>query len=228
MNRILIVDDEKAIVQMLSINLKSFGFKVLKAYNGYQALDVLKKDAVDLILLDIMMPNIDGIEVCNRIKENPETRTIPVIMVSAKAQVEDRIDGLNNGADDYIIKPFDILELKSRIDAQLRQVQVIENKNKILEMGNISIDLTSFSVSCNSTNLDLTLTEFKILSELLKNPSGINKDQLTSLIYSNSDFQNKRVLDVHMRNIRKKLETCNSNCAIITLRGIGYKLEVQE
>lgn len=228
MKKILVVDDEKAIVQMLRINLKSFGFKVFTAYNGYEALDILQEEKIDLILLDIMMPHIDGIEVCNRIKENPDTRTIPVIMVSAKVQVEDRIEGLNNGADDYIIKPFDILELKSRIDAEIRQVETIENNNKILEMGNIVIDLSSFTVVCNQKKLDLTLTEFKILSELLKNPSGINKDGLTNLIYSSSEFQNKRVLDVHMRNLRKKLESFGSNCIIVTLRGIGYKLEVQE
>lgn len=228
MKKVLIVDDEKAIVQMLSINLKNFGFKVLAAYGGYEALEILKNEKVDAVLLDIMMPNIDGIEVCNRIKQNPETRATPVIMVSAKTQVEDRVLGLNNGADDYIIKPFDILELKSRIDAVIRQVEVLENEKKQLTKGNIVMDLTTFNVSCSSNKLDLTLTEFKILCELLKNPSGLSKDDLTNLIYSNIYFQNKRVLDVHMRNLRKKLEMCDSNCKIITLRGVGYTLEIQE
>ncbi len=228
MKKVLVVDDEKAIVQMLSINLKNFGFKVFAAYGGYEALDILQHEKIDVILLDIMMPNIDGIETCNLIKQNPETRAIPVIIVSAKTQVEDRVLGLNNGADDYIIKPFDILELKSRIDAVLRQVEVLENKKKILTKGNIVMDLSAFDATCAATKLDLTLTEFKILCELLKNPSGINKDELTNLIYSNVVFQNKRVLDVHMRNLRKKLEICDSNCKIMTLRGIGYTLEIQE
>lgn len=228
MKTILVVDDEKAIVQMLRINLKSFGFKVITAYNGYEALEILKNQNVDLVLLDIMMPQIDGIEVCNRIKENPVTRVIPVIIVSAKVQVEDRILGLNNGADDYIVKPFNLLELKSRIDAAIRQVEVIEKQKKILHKGNISIDLSTLAVKCDSSKMDLTLTEFKILCELMKHQNGINKDDLTTLIYSNSIFQNKRILDVHMRNLRKKLENYKSNCKIITLRGIGYTLEVKE
>lgn len=228
MKKVLVVDDEKAIVQMLSINLKSFGYKVLSAYNGYEALELLQYEKVDVVLLDIMMPEISGLEVCNKIKENPNTRAIPVIIISAKTQVEDRVLGLNNGADDYLIKPFDIQELKSRIEAALRQVEAIENQKKILVKGNIVMDLSAFSVTCSSKEVDLTLTEFKILAELLKSKNGLNKDELTQLIYGDSVFQNKRVLDVHMRNLRKKLESYDSNCKILTLRGIGYTLEIQK
>jgi len=228
MKTILVVDDEKAIVQMLRINLKSFGFKVIAAYDGYEALEILKCEKVDLVLLDIMMPQIDGIEVCNKIKENPATRAIPVIMVSAKVQVEDRILGLNNGADDYVVKPFNLLELKSRIDAAIRQVEVIEKQKELLQKGNLTIDLSTLTVTSGSKKMDLTLTEFKILCELMKSHDGINKDDLTTLIYSNSIFQNKRILDVHMRNLRKKLENYDSTCKIITLRGIGYTLEVKK
>ncbi len=228
MKKVLVVDDEKAIVQMLSMNLKSFGYNVIAAYDGYEALDILNYEKVDVILLDIMMPDMDGIEVCNRIKSNPETRVIPIIMVSAKTQIEDKVLGLNNGADDYLIKPFDIQELKSRIDAAIRQVETIKNQQSNLKKGNISIDLNNFRVLCASNELDLTITEFKILSELLKTDKALNKDFLTNLIYGNDLFQNKRVLDVHIRNLRKKLESNGSNCKIITLRGIGYTLEIQQ
>ncbi len=219
MKKVLVVDDEKAIVQMLSMNLKSFGYNVIAAYDGYEALDILNYEKVDVILLDIMMPDMDGIEVCNRIKSNPETRVIPIIMVSAKTQIEDKVLGLNNGADDYLIKPFDIQELKSRIDAAIRQVETIKNQQSNLKKGNISIDLNNFRVLCAYNELDLTITEFKILSELLKTDKALNKDFLTNLIYGNDLFQNKRVLDVHIRNLRKKLESNGSNCKIITLRG---------
>lgn len=228
MKKVLVVDDEKAIVQMLSINLKSFGYEVLSAYDGYEALDIIQNEKIDIVLLDIMMPQMSGIEVCNKIKQNPITQAIPVILVSAKTQVEDKIDGLNNGADDYVSKPFDLLELKSRIEAALRQVEVIENHNKILQKGNLIVDLYALCASCDNKQLDLTLTEFKILCELVKNSQGIKKDELTKLIYSECVFQNKRILDVHMRNLRKKLECVECNCKIITLRGIGYKIEVQE
>ncbi len=228
MKKVLVVDDEKAIVQMLSMNLKSLGYNVIAAYDGYEALDILNYEKVDVILLDIMMPDMDGIEVCNRIKSNPETRIIPIIMVSAKNQIEDKVLGLNNGADDYLIKPFDIQELRSRIDAAIRQVETIRNQQSNLKKGNISIDLNNFRVLCASNELDLTITEFKILSELLKTDKALNKDFLTNLIYGNDLFQNKRVLDVHIRNLRKKLESNGSNCKIITLRGIGYTLEIQQ
>ncbi len=228
MKKVLVVDDEKAIVQMLSINLKSYGYQVIKAYDGFQALEIIQNEKVDIVLLDIMMPQMSGIQVCNKIKQDPITQAIPVILVSAKTQVEDKIDGLNNGADDYVSKPFDLLELKSRIEAALRQVEVLENHNKILQKGNLIIDLSTLCVTCDDNKLDLTLTELKILCELMKNPKGMNKDELTKLIYSDCVFQNKRILDVHMRNLRKKLECVNCNCKIITLRGIGYNIEVQE
>ena len=205
MKKVLVVDDEKAIVQMLSMNLKSFGYNVIAAYDGYEALDILNYEKVDVILLDIMMPDMDGIEVCNRIKSNPETRVIPIIMVSAKTQIEDKVLGLNNGADDYLIKPFDIQELRSRIDAAIRQVETIKNQQSSLKKGNINIDLNNFRVLCASNELDLTITEFKILSELLKTDKALNKDFLTNLIYGNDLFQNKRVLDVSYKEFKEKV-----------------------
>ena len=226
MKTVLVVDDEKAIVQMLSINLKNFGYKVIPAYSGYEALSLLMYEHVDVILLDIMMPELNGITVCNKIKANPLTRAIPIIVVSAKTQVEDRIAGLNNGADDYITKPFDINELKSRIDAALRQVDILNNKKSLLSRGNLKIDLDEYKVYCSSNEIEVTLTEFKILTEFLKTEEAIEKDKLTTLIYGEDSFQNKRILDVHIRNIRKKLEQNKSSCKIITLRGIGYILEI--
>ncbi|MGD1823667.1 MAG: response regulator transcription factor [Pleomorphochaeta sp.] len=228
MNTVLIVDDEKAIVQMLSINLKNFGYKVLKAYDGFDALELLSYEKVDVVLLDIMMPNMDGITVCNKIKENSLTRAIPVIFLSAKTQVEDKIIGLNNGADDYITKPFDLNELKSRIDAVIRRVETLSNQNNIISKGDIKIDLSEFRVFCNSNELELTLTEFKILSELVKIDNSLDKNRLTRLIYNDESYQNKRVLDVHIRNLRRKLDDYNSSCKIVTLRGIGYILEIKQ
>lgn len=227
MKTILVVDDEKAIVQMLSINLKNFGYNVIKAYDGFDALEILSYEKIDVVLLDIMMPKLSGITVCNKIKENPDTRAIPVIVVSAKTQVEDKVLGLNSGADDYITKPFDLQELKSRIDAALRQVDTLSIKSKTLSKGDVLIDLDEFKVLCNKKELDLTLTEFKILCELIKSEKALDKNKITKLIYGDDSFQNKRVLDVHIRNIRKKLDSNNSKCKIITLRGIGYTIEIQ-
>ncbi len=228
MKSVLVVDDEKAIVQMLSINLKNFGFNVIKAYDGFDALEILSYEKVDVVLLDIMMPKLSGITVCNKIKENPDTRAIPVIMVSAKTQVEDRVLGLNSGADDYIVKPFDLQELKSRIDAAIRQVKTLSYKSNLFKKADISLDVDNLRAYCNSSELDLTLTEFKILLELLKTEKALEKNNITKQIYGDDSYQNKRILDVHIRNLRKKLESNNSRCKIITLRGIGYTLELQQ
>lgn len=224
---ILIVDDEKAMVSMIALNLKGFGFNVIEKYNGKDAIEVLKKTKVDAILLDIMMPELSGTEVCKEIKANPLTRTIPVILLTAKSQIEEKIDGLNSGADDYITKPFNMEELKLRIDACIRQVELIGGGKK-LEKGNVMLLLDSFQVYVSEKKINLTLTEFRILHCLLKNKGLIVPREvlLMNVLEKEQNERDNRTMDVHIRNLRKKLQDEGAeNFNICTKRGIGFYIE---
>jgi two-component system alkaline phosphatase synthesis response regulator PhoP len=221
--RILIVDDEKEILNMLSLNLRIHGYKVFEANNGQSALEIAKKEIPDLILLDIMMPNMDGIEVCSILKHQVSTRAIPVIMVSAKDQISDKIDGLSAGAVDYLTKPFNLKELLMRVETTIKQVEIVSSTSPIYSVGNLVLDINTFQVRVDNKKLDLTLTEFKILQLLMSRNTIVEKDELVNFLFENSSVGSKRVLDVHIRNLRKKLiDSENCTCSIETIRGIGY------
>ena len=225
--KILVVDDETHIQEMLRINMKSHGYECLSAYTGEEGLTIAREEMPDLILLDVMMPGIDGVETCRRLKADKDLRAIPVIMVSAKSQGQDKIKGLEGGADDYITKPFSIHELFLRIKASIRQVDFLTaGSSGILKVGSLSLDTNRHKVSSDGKSIDLTLKEFRILNLLMKERGIlISRDRLIQEVFAMDPAQMGRTLDVHVRNIRKKLEALNvSGCEIETIRGKGFRI----
>lgn len=221
---ILVVDDEIDIVNMLALNLEIHGYNVLKAYNGNEAIDIAHKDKLNLILLDVMMPNISGVEVCKILKSDISTRAIPIIMVSAKDQVRDKIDGLSSGAEDYITKPFNLEELLLRVKSNIKQIEVAAKINSQYCVGNLVLDTKTFQCKIGDDKLDLTLTEFRILQLLMSKKDIVRKEELVQYIFEKSIVESGRVLDVHIRNLRKKIANSNTTCSCLieTIRGIGY------
>lgn len=225
---ILIVDDEKEIRNLIAIYLKNEGYDVLEASDGEEGLSLLKKHQVHLIVLDIMMPNVDGIEMCMKVREIAE---MPIIMLSAKSQDMDKIVGLTLGADDYVIKPFNPLELIARIKSQLRRYIKMNrldmmNENEI-EVGDMRINTDTHEVIVNNEKVKLTPREFSIL-ELLARNQGIvmSAEQIYEKVWKEEAIQSENTVMVHIRKIRERIETTPRNPQYIkTVWGVGYKIE---
>jgi len=227
--KILIVDDEKDIVKMLNYNLKKEGFRTVDAYDGEDALDLAISEHPDLIVLDLMLPGIDGLEVCRRLKKESKTAVIPIIMLTAKTQETDKIVGLELGADDYVSKPFSPKELIARIKAVLRRSQEKETHRDILTFGEIAIDFSKIAVSVGNKPVELTSKEFELFKTLiLAKGRVLSRDYLLDTIWGfdhAADIQT-RTVDVHIRTLRKKLKK-QASC-IITVKNYGYRFEAQE
>lgn len=228
--KILLVDDDKEILNLLKIYLGNEGYSILKASDGYSALHMLSKETPHLVILDVMMPGIDGIEVCREIRQ---TMNIPIIMLSAKGQNTDKITGLLTGADDYITKPFDPLELVVRVKTLLRRTYLFNNFSEInkdddlLELGNLSIRKSTHFVSVNDNEITLTAKEFDILILLATNPSRIfSSEEIFEKIWKEKYYQSNNTVMVHISNLRDKLEYYTEGEKIIhTVWGVGYKIE---
>ncbi|MNM97631.1 Transcriptional regulatory protein SrrA [compost metagenome] len=228
--KILLVDDDKEILNLLKIYLGNEGYSILKASDGYSALHMLSKETPHLVILDVMMPGIDGIEVCREIRQ---TMNIPIIMLSAKGQNTDKITGLLTGADDYITKPFDPLELVVRVKTLLRRTYLFNNSSEInkdddlLELGNLSIRKSTHFVSVNYNEITLTAKEFDILILLATNPSRIfSSEEIFEKIWKEKYYQSNNTVMVHISNLRDKLEYYTEGEKIIhTVWGVGYKIE---
>ena len=235
---ILIVDDEKMILNLLAHNLEKEGYNVIEATDGLEAINIAQEKKIDLILLDVMLPKLDGLSVCKRVKN---MLNIPILMVTAKDDELDKILGLELGADDYITKPFNIRELLARIKANLRKYDIVSNlekeqkneKNKddnkikrtnILEVGALTLDLDRFEVMINNQIVDLTLREFEVLRFLAKEPGQVvTRETLLEKVWGYEYFGDIRTVDVTVRRIREKIENDTSNPKIlITKRGVGY------
>lgn len=223
MTKVMVVDDEEHIVFMLKLNLEGRGFSVLPVYRGRDVLPLAKREFPDIILLDLLMPDMDGREVCRALKADPQTRPIPVIMVTALASTRDKVEGLGDGADDYVTKPFVIDELVARIQANIRQSHRTEDAAKTF--GNVTLTATQVLVA--GSPVPFTFTEFKILSSLLGHGPGlVDRNELCLAVLGSDDRDAQRQLDVHMANIRRKLaEAGGKGCAIRTVRGKGYVVE---
>lgn len=231
--KVLVVDDEKHIVELIKLNLESYGYEVICAFTGMEAITKTNEILPDLILLDLMLPDIDGLQICQMLRLNEETKGIPIIMITARSQETDKVHGLEAGADDYITKPFGIRELEARIKTVLRRsdnTSIIDiNKtinSKLIKIKDLIINPTIYQVTRNQDKIDLTLTEFKILKLLIENKDKVMTRQ--SLLYEISDDKSKpdnRTIDVHIRNIRKKLEDGHDLEYIETIRGVGYRMK---
>ena len=222
--KILIVDDEDHIRELLKFNLEKNGYAVYMANDGLNGLKLAREKQVDLILLDLMLPGMDGFEVCKEIRRDNIISNVPIIMLTAKSEEIDKILGLELGADDYITKPFSIRELSARIKALLRRSNV-KYDNEILRFGNITLNLQTREVLKHGKKLDFTLKEFEVLKLLIQNKGKIlTREILLDKIWGYEYVGETRTVDVHIRHIRKKIEEDDKKPIYIqTLRGVGYK-----
>lgn len=224
--KILVVDDELDILTLLTYNLEKSGFKTLQAKDGPEAIELVKKEKPDLIILDLMLPSMEGTEVCKVIKGREDTSHIPIIMLTAKGDEIDRIVGLELGADDYITKPFSPRELILRIKAVLKRSRK-EEKPVVTTAGPIVIDTEKFSVMVDEQPLDLTATEIKLLLELIKSTGKVlSREYLLDRVWGQECYVTDRTVDTHIRRLRAKLGKAAD--FIETLRGFGYRFREKE
>jgi len=226
---ILIVEDEKDIVKMLAYNLKKEGFTTLSSNRGEIAIGLAKKEHPDMIILDIMLPGMDGLEVCKTLKNDAATASIPVIMLTAKSQESDKIVGLELGADDYMTKPFSPRELIARIKAVLRRAKEKYEPPAILKAGDLVVDLSRVQVSLKGKPVELTAKEFELLKTLMNsNGRVLSRDHLLDKIWGFDQAMEiqTRTVDVHIRTLRQKLKSEAKR--IITVKNYGYRFEQED
>ena len=222
--RVLVVEDEPAQREVLAYNLEAEGFEVSRASNGEEALILVDEDMPDIIVLDWMMPNLSGIEVCRRLKMRSETRGIPVIMLSARSEDVDRVRGLETGADDYVIKPYSVIELMARVRSQLRRVRP-STVGQLLEFKDIVLDSETHRVSRAGETLKLGPTEFRLLSTFMDKPGRVwSREQLLDRVWGRDIYVDTRTVDVHIGRLRKALMQHGGEDLVRTVRGAGYAL----
>ena len=222
--RVLVVEDEPAQREVLAYNLEAEGFDVTRAQDGEEALMLVDEAAPDVIVLDWMMPNLSGIEVCRRLKIKSETRNIPIIMLSARSEEVDRVRGLETGADDYVIKPYSVVELMARVRSQLRRVRPSVTGER-LEYEDIVLDSSSYRVNRGDKELRLGPTEFRLLSTFMEKPGRVfSREQLLDRVWGRDIYVDTRTVDVHIGRLRKGLTRHGGSDPLRTVRGAGYAL----
>ncbi|MEV8467417.1 phosphate regulon transcriptional regulator PhoB [Fluviibacterium sp. DFM31] len=221
---VLIVEDEPAQREILAYNLESEGYAVARAENGEEALMQVKEQAPDLIVLDWMLPNVSGIEVCRQLKTRPETRGVPIIMLSARSEEVDRVRGLETGADDYVVKPYSVIELMARVRSQLRRTRPA-TVGEVLEFEDITLDAESHKVFRDGNPLKLGPTEFRLLSTFMEKPGRVwSREQLLDRVWGRDIYVDTRTVDVHIGRLRKALCQFGGGDPVRTVRGAGYAL----
>jgi phosphate regulon transcriptional regulator PhoB len=219
---ILVVDDEEDLIELVRYNLEQEGFQVRSASDGESGLAIARQELPDLVLIDLMLPGMDGLELCRSLRSDNRTAAIPVIMLTAKSAESDRIVGLELGADDYVVKPFSPRELAARVKAVLRRTQQPSFQTKVIHRGSLSIDLTRRSVSIQGSPLDLTATEFRLLQFFAEHPGRVfSRSELIDASLGREVSVVDRTIDVHITGLRKKLGDYSG--WIETVRGFGYK-----
>ena len=219
--KILVVDDEPLLVKGIRFNLQNDGYEVVTGSDGAEAIELARDPAVGLIVLDVMMPRVDGLEACRRIREFSD---VPIIMLTARTEDMDKLLGFEQGADDYLTKPFNILELKARIRALLRRSSPRQAVQSRITVGAISLDPSERNVYKNGVAVDLTAREFDVVELLMRNPNRVySRDSLLDLIWAYEYRSDIRTVDVHIRRIREKLETVPAEPEyFMTKWGVGY------
>ncbi|WP_135505519.1 phosphate regulon transcriptional regulator PhoB [Roseovarius aestuariivivens] len=221
---VLLVEDEPSQRELLAYNLKADGFAVTEAENGEEALLLVDETAPDVILLDWMLPNVSGIEICRRLKSRPETRGVPIIMISARSEEVDRVRGLETGADDYVVKPYSVVELMARVRAQLRRTRPTTVGER-LEYEDIVLDSETHRVTRDGKPLKLGPTEFRLLSTFMEKPGRVwSRDQLLDRVWGRDIYVDTRTVDVHIGRLRKALCQHGGADPLRTVRGAGYAL----
>lgn len=221
---ILVIEDEAAQREILTYNLESEGYRVSKADDGEEGLLIVAEDTPDVIVLDWMMPHLSGIEVCRRLKSRSATRTIPVIMLSAKSEEVDKVRGLETGADDYVVKPYSVSELMARVRTQLRRVRPT-TVGEVLTYDDITLDAETHRVTRGETNLKLGPTEFRLLATFMEKPGRVwSREQLLDRVWGRDVYVDTRTVDVHVGRLRKALIQTGGDDPLRTVRGAGYAL----
>lgn len=225
MTKILIVEDEAGLVTLLKYNLEKHGFETKEVMDGKLVMQAVMTEKPNLILMDWMLPNVSGVDLCREIRQHPEVKLTPIIMVTARAEEADKVRGLSYGADDYMTKPFSVPELVARIQALLRRV-VIKPKTKILKAGVLSLDFDKKLVLKEGKSIHMGPTEFRLLAILMEQPGHVfSREELLKLIWGDSVFVEPRTVDVHIRRLRRNLEDDDSEL-IRTVRSAGYAVKV--
>jgi DNA-binding response OmpR family regulator len=232
--RILLVDDEQPIQTLLSYPLRKDGYEVVQATDGEQALERFEEQAFDLVVLDLMLPKVDGLEVCRRLRSRS---SVPIIMLTAKSEEIDKVVGLELGADDYITKPFSLREFSSRIKAALRRAEMSRPAEETtpdelppLDLGDLRVDFAKRTVRARGREAQLTFVEFEILATLARAPGRVfTRDMLLSRIWGDSAYRDQRTIDVHIRHLREKIERDPKDPEYLcTVRGVGYRFRDYE
>ncbi len=230
--KILVVDDEKDIVDLIAYNLEREGFSIDRAYDGESALKRIASGSPRLIILDLMLPGIQGLDICKLVRRNPETADLPIIMLTAKSEETDKILGLEFGADDYITKPFGVRELIARVRAVIRRTASHrpEKEPADFEFRGLRVNYRSYEVFRGGRRLELSPTETRLLIFLTRNPGRVfTRDQILTRVWGEQAFVEPRTVDVHIRRLRSQLETDPENPEfIVTVRGVGYKFSVTD
>ena len=222
--RVLVVEDEAPQREVLSYNLEAEGFEVLKAVTGDDALLLVEEGLPDIIVLDWMLPGVSGIEVCRQLKSRTDTRNVPIIMLSARAEEIDKVRGLETGADDYVVKPYSVVELMARVRTQLRRTRP-STVGMRLEYGDIVLDAETHKVYRNDKPLKLGPTEFRLLSTFMEKPGRVwSREQLLDRVWGRDIYVDTRTVDVHIGRLRKALCQHGGDDPVRTVRGAGYAL----
>ena len=222
----MLVDDEENIRMLVRFNLEKAGYEVIEAGDGKQALALARNESPDIVILDLMLPGIDGLEVCRLLKQSPETAALPIIMLTAKGDEIDRVIGLELGADDYMAKPFSQRELAARIKAVLRRPALLSEKSDEIVLGKLRMNFTRYEAQLDGQKLDLTPKEYELLKLFAENAGKVfSREQLLEKVWGYEYFGDTRTVDVHIRHLRSKLERAPEMAeAIETVRGVGYRL----
>ncbi len=220
---ILIVEDETAIREMLTFSLMQTGYSVLQAKTALEALSIFDDVAPDMAIIDWGLPQMSGLELVERIRDNDVIADMPILMLTARTQEEDKIKGLDTGVDDYMTKPVSIKELQARIKAQLRRSTGFKKSN-VLEIGKIKMDLDSHQIMIENSEMNLSITEFNLLKLFMKNPDKLlSREQILNHVWGRNSFVELRTVDVHILRLRKALKKFNLDQVLKTVRGAGYK-----
>lgn len=228
--KILVADDERDIVELIAFNLEKEGFSVAKVYDGEAALDAARSGKPDLLLLDLMLPGIQGLELCRMLRRDPRTASLPIIMVTARGDEMDRVLGLEMGADDYVTKPFSVRELLARVRAVLRRrTERTEAPEEVLERGAVRINLSTCQVSVGSRQADLSAKELRLLAFLARQPGRVyTREQILDQVWGDEVYVEPRTVDVHIKRLRARIEENPEKPLLIqTVRGIGYRFADQ-